>query len=156
MGQVDRAGELAFQARERLRVEDEAAGVRAVVPGLRDVLVVRRRLLKSWKIRKERDYISSPKRDGYRALHLIVDRWGLPIEVQLRTVPQDAWANAVENASREHGIAFKFGEGTERERFFFSALSEVIAGFEHGRLSADNMRVALSELPSLTIRDEDR
>jgi putative GTP pyrophosphokinase len=134
----------------------DIGGVRAVVPGLRDVLVVRRRLLKSWTIIKERDYVSEPKHDGYRALHLIVNRWGFPIEVQLRTMPQDSWANAVENAGRAQGLALKFGEGTERERYFFVALSEVIAGYEHADLSADNLRVALSELPSLTIRGEDR
>jgi len=134
----------------------DIGGVRAVVPGLRDVFVLRRRLLKSWTVIKERDYISTPKRDGYRALHLIVNRWGLPIEVQLRTMPQDSWANAVEIAGREHGIAFKFGEGGDRERFFFSGVSEVIAAYEHGDLSAENLRAALGELPSLTIRDRDR
>jgi putative GTP pyrophosphokinase len=140
-------------AREEGRVTQmhDIGGVRAVVPSLREVLAVRRRLLKSWTIRKERDYVSTPKRDGYRALHLIVDRWGLPIEVQLRTVLQDEWANAVEDAGRAQGVAFKFGQGTDRDKLLFSALSEVIAGFEHGDLSADNLQAALSELPSLTI-----
>jgi putative GTP pyrophosphokinase len=151
-------------ARERGNVTQmhDIGGVRAVVPVLRDVLVLRRRLLKSWTIIKERDYISDPKPAGYRALHLIVERRDLRIEVQLRTVPQDIWANAVENVGHEHGIALKFGKGSDRDRFLFSGLSEVIAGFEHGSLSEDNLRVAMDELPSLmlrdglTIRDKDR
>jgi putative GTP pyrophosphokinase len=143
-------GKLARHPGSVTRMHD-IGGVRAVVPSLRDVLVVRRRLLKSWTVRKERDYVSAPKRDGYRALHLIVDRWGLPIEVQLRTVLQDEWANAVEDAGRAQGVAFKFGHGSDRDKLVFSALSEVIAGFEHGDLSADNLQAAFSELPSLTI-----
>lgn len=129
----------------------DIGGVRAVVPGLREVLVLRRRLLKTWTITKERDYISNPKPDGYRALHLIADRWGFPIEVQVRTMLQDAWANAVEEAGRLRGVALKFGEGTNQQRFFFSTLSEIIAAYEHGGLSADNLQVALTELPSLTM-----
>lgn len=59
----------------------DVAGVRAVLPSLRHVYVVRRRLLKSWVIVRERDYIAEPKSSGYRALHLIVRRMGYPIEV---------------------------------------------------------------------------
>lgn len=129
----------------------DIGGVRAVVPSLSHILVVRRRLLKSWTIIRERDYVSGPKSSGYRALHVIVRRMGYPIEVQLRTVLQDEWANAVEDIGRAQGVAFKFGEGADRERFFFSMLSEVIAGYEHGGLSEDNLRVALSELPLLTM-----
>jgi ppGpp synthetase/RelA/SpoT-type nucleotidyltranferase len=43
------------------------------------VYIVRRRLLKSWVITRERNYIAQPKSSGYRALHLIVKRMGFPI-----------------------------------------------------------------------------
>jgi hypothetical protein len=59
----------------------DVGGVRAVLPNLRHIYVVRRRLLKSWVVIKERDYIAEPKSSGYRALHLIVRRMGFPIEV---------------------------------------------------------------------------
>jgi putative GTP pyrophosphokinase len=129
----------------------DIGGVRAVVPSLSHVLAVRRRLLKSWTIIRERDYVSEPKSSGYRALHLIVKRMEYPIEVQLRTVGQDIWANAVENAGRDYGIQFKFGEGDERADRLFEGMAEVIAAFDRGELSDDNLRVALSEMPSLTI-----
>jgi ppGpp synthetase/RelA/SpoT-type nucleotidyltranferase len=74
----------------------DIGGVRAVLPTQRHVYVVRRRLLKSWTIIRERDYIAAPKESGYRALHLIVRRHGYAIEVQLRTIWQDHWANVIE------------------------------------------------------------
>lgn len=42
----------------------DIGGVRAVLPSLRDVYVVRRRLLKSWVVIRERDYIAQPKSSG--------------------------------------------------------------------------------------------
>lgn len=113
----------------------DVGGVRAVVPGPPEVYRVRRRLLKSWTIVRERDYIASPKDDGYRALHLIVRRSGLPIEVQLRTRGQDMWANAIEQAGLQSGVQFKFGEGPEADRAMFANVAAVIAAVEEGKLS---------------------
>lgn len=85
-------------AREEGRVTQmhDIGGVRSVLPSLRQVQAVSRRLRKSWTIIRVRDYIAEPKDTGYRALHLIVKRSGYPIEVQLRTIAQDVWANQVE------------------------------------------------------------
>lgn len=113
----------------------DIGGVRAVVPSPAHVYRLRRRLLKSWTIIRERDYIASPKDDGYRGLHLIVHRSGLPIEVQLRTRGQDIWANAVEQAGLQTGVQFKFGEGPEADRTTFANVAAVIAGIEEGKLS---------------------
>jgi ppGpp synthetase/RelA/SpoT-type nucleotidyltranferase len=132
----------------------DIGGVRAVLPSLRHVYVVRRRLLKSWVIVKERDYIVAPKDTGYRALHLIVRRMGYPIEVQLRTIGQDIWANVVEEASREYGVDFKFGAGDERSRRVFVVMADLIASFDRAEMSPDDLRTALKELPSLTTERE--
>lgn len=113
----------------------DIGGVRAVMPSPPHVYRVRRRLLKSWTIVRERDYIARPKDDGYRALHLIVRRSGLPIEVQLRTRGQDIWANAIEQAGLQTGVQFKFGEGPESDRAMFANVAAVIAGIEQGELS---------------------
>lgn len=123
--------------RERGKVTQmqDIGGVRAVVPSPPHVYRVRRRLLKSWTIIRERDYIGSPKDDGYRALHLIVRRGGLPIEVQVRTRGQDIWANAIEQAGRQTGVQFKFGEGPETDRTMFANVAALIAGIEEGKLS---------------------
>lgn len=129
----------------------DIGGVRAVVPHRRHVYAVRRRLLKSWTIIRERDYIEQPKETGYRALHLIVKRKGYPIEVQLRTFAQDGWANVVEESGREFDQDFKFGAGDRRALALFSAMAESIAGVEEGKLSNDNLLAALKHLPRLPI-----
>jgi putative GTP pyrophosphokinase len=140
-------------AREQGRVTQmhDIGGVRALLPSLDHVYAVNRRLRKTWTIIRVRDYIAEPKASGYRALHLVVKRMGYPVEVQLRTMGQDVWANAVENAGRDYGIQFKFGEGDERAHRLFGGMAEAIAAFDRGELSDDNLRVALSEMPSLTL-----
>ena len=130
----------------------DIGGVRAVLPSLQHVYVVRRRLLKSWVIIRERDYITQPKSSGYRALHLIVRRMGFPIEVQLRTISQDVWANQVENTGRQVGLDLKFGAGNEHLDSIFLAMAELIARFDRAELSPDDLREGLRRLPSLTIR----
>ncbi len=130
----------------------DIGGVRAVLPSLRHVYVVRRRLLKSWGIVRERDYIADPKSSGYRALHLIVRRMGYPIEVQLRTVGQDAWANTVEETSRQVGVDLKFGAGDERLDSIFLTMAELFARFDRDELSRDDLLEGLRRLPSLTMR----
>jgi putative GTP pyrophosphokinase len=132
----------------------DIGGVRAVLPSLRDVYVVRRRLLKSWVVIRERDYIAQPKSSGYRALHLIVRRMGFPIEVQLRTIGQDVWANQVEETGRQLGLDLKFGAGDERLDCIFVAMGELIARFDRAELSPDELREGLRSLPSLTIRTQ--
>jgi len=46
-----------------------------------------------------RDYISDPRRSGYRGVHVIVGYDGRQIEVQLRTRVMHDWAIAVERLS---------------------------------------------------------
>jgi putative GTP pyrophosphokinase len=130
----------------------DIGGVRAVLPSQRHVYVVRRRLLKSWTIIRERDYVTTPKDSGYRALHLIVRRNGYPVEVQLRTVLQDAWANQVERDGRQIGVGLKFGAGDERLRGAFLRMANLIARFDRAELSPDDLREDLKRLPSLTVR----
>lgn len=143
-------GKLAREPGSVTRMHD-IGGVRAVLPTLRHLYAVRRRLLKSWSITKERDYIAKPKDSGYRALHLIVRRGGLPIEVQLRTVGQDAWANVVEETGREHGVDLKFGAGSARIHGVLLTMSDLIARFDRDELSAEQLRRELKELSSLTL-----
>ncbi|HEX5307474.1 MAG TPA: RelA/SpoT domain-containing protein [Solirubrobacteraceae bacterium] len=102
-------------AREQGRITQmhDMGGVRTVLPSLGHLHAVGRRLRKTWTIIRVRDYVAEPKSSGYRALHLIVRRRGLPIEVQLRAFVQDVWANVVENQGRESGVGFKFGKGQQ-------------------------------------------
>lgn len=99
-------------SREQGRITQmhDIGGVRAVLPSLHHVYAVRRRLVKTWTIIRERDYIAQPKGSGYRALHLIVRSSTRPIEVQLRTLAQDHWANEVEDRGSSSAAAMLHSE----------------------------------------------
>ncbi len=123
----------------------DIGGVRAVLPSLHHVYALDRRLRKSWTVIKVRDYIADPKTSGYRALHLIVRRSGYPIEVQLRTVRQHAWANLVEEDGREMGVGLKFGAGAAEVHAYYVAVSEALALIDRGERAPDELKAAIIE-----------
>jgi ppGpp synthetase/RelA/SpoT-type nucleotidyltranferase len=47
---------------------------------------------------------------GYRAVHVVVFEAGLPVEVQVRTELQDAWAQAYERLADRWGRGIRYGE----------------------------------------------
>ena len=123
----------------------DIGGVRALLPSLSHVYAVSRRLRKSWTVIKVRDYIAEPKPSGYRALHLIVHRNGYPIEVQLRTVRQDAWANQVEGDGRQIGVGLKFGAGAAEIHAYYVAMSDAFAFMDRGERPPDELVATLNE-----------
>jgi hypothetical protein len=104
---------------------NDIGGVRARLPSVEKVQAVSRRLRKTWTIVATRDYLSEPKPSGYRAIHHDVRRDGRVIEVQLRTIRQDAWANQVEDDGRALGTGYKFGFGREDVHAYYRIMSEV-------------------------------
>lgn len=118
----------------------DIGGVRALLPSIDHVYAVSRRLRKTWTIIRVRDYIAEPKSSGYRALHLIVKRMSYPIEVQLRTEAQDAWANLVENYGRETGIGLKFGAGDADTQERFVAIADVLARLDSGDVTLEDLQ----------------
>lgn len=82
---------------------------------------------------KEKDYINTPKSNGYRSYHLIL---GVPIyymdgmeyypvEIQFRTISMDFWA------AMEHRICYKNQPFSEMEmRSAFRQYSEILEGME--------------------------
>ena len=90
----------------------DAVGVRLVCPFIQDIdrtaeLI---RAIPGVQIQTEKDYIRSPKPNGYRSYHMILSmplrflgnsqktEW---LEVQLRTIAMDCWANI------EHQLKYK-------------------------------------------------
>jgi ppGpp synthetase/RelA/SpoT-type nucleotidyltranferase len=134
--------------REQGRVTQmqDVGGVRVLLPSLRHVYALSRRLRKTWTIIRVRDYIAEPKSSGYRALHLIVQRNGFAIEVQLRTIMQDIWANIVEEQGRELAVGFKFGAGAADIHAAFVVASETLARFDRGELSLEELPDALKSM----------
>ena len=89
----------------------DIAGIRVICSYVQDVYTVANLLTSQddVKLLRVRDYIQSPKANGYRSLHLIVEipvflqegRIPVPVEVQIRTIAMDFWA------SLEHSMRYK-------------------------------------------------
>ena len=113
----------------------DIAGIRVVCYFEQDI----RHLVSSLKkqsdliIIREKDYITTPKPNGYRSFHMIV---GVPIyymdsmdyypvEIQFRTISMDLWA------AMEHRICYKNQPFNELEmRSAFRQYSEILEGME--------------------------
>ena len=89
----------------------DIAGIRVICSYLQDVYAVADLLTSQDDVHvvKVRDYIKSPKSNGYRSLHLVVEvpvylsegRLAVPVEVQIRTIAMDFWATL------EHSLRYK-------------------------------------------------
>ena len=89
----------------------DIAGIRVVCPYIKDVYLIRDRLMAQDDIyiMEIKDYISKPKENGYRSLHMIIripvyfmnKKQMVPVELQIRTLAMDLWA------SLEHDIKYK-------------------------------------------------
>lgn len=113
----------------QLNTMEDIAGVRSVLMNQRQVDAVRRCLEKAprWNIRRVRDYVANPKPDGYRAIHVIVEKDGCYVEIQLRTPWQDSWAQSVEQDTRRLRQGLKFGRGPDDLRDYYRMVSELFA-----------------------------
>ena len=89
----------------------DIAGVRVICCYVDDIFRIAEALLSQDDVSlvEKKDYIASPKENGYRSLHIVVDlpvylsegKVFVPVEIQIRTVAMDFWA------SLEHGIRYK-------------------------------------------------
>ena len=102
------------------------------------------------------DYAKSPatkdRRDapshGYRAVHVIVYPDGLPVEVQVRTELQDAWAQAAETLGDRWGRGLRYGsppDEPERRVVVRPATSDLAAGDDLTRRQAVMLLIATSD-----------
>jgi putative GTP pyrophosphokinase len=115
---------------------EDIGGVRAVLANGPELERVRHRVMRNWRtqlLREPRNYIDQPKDIGYRAVHLVVERDGRAVEVQLRTRGQQQWADAVETADARLSLTLKDGVGPPEMVEYFAAAGEVIFLREYGR-----------------------
>ncbi len=94
-----------------------------------------------------KDYITAPKSDGYRSLHLVYEYKsdkpgkrefnGLRVEVQIRSKLQHLWATAVETAGFFTRQAIKSSEGSPDWNGFFKLVSSAFAKIEKSPVIAD-------------------
>ena len=99
----------------------DIAGIRVVCSYIKDVYLIRDRLMAQddVMIMQIKDYIETPKENGYRSLHIVIrvpvyfmnKKQLVPVELQIRTLAMDLWA------SLEHDIKYKCLYQTETENF---------------------------------------
>ena len=128
----------------KLSQMQDIAGCRAVMPNV----FLAKKLYKEEYIKgdlkhkrvNEKDYITYPKEDGYRSIHLIYrynsdkkgkkDYNGLLIEVQIRSKLQHLWATAIETVDFFTRQAIKSSEGQKEWMDFFRLVSSAFALIE--------------------------
>ncbi len=118
----------------RLASMADIGGVRALCDTQGQADTLHGKLTELLDVARVRDWARSPRATGYRGIHLHARHGGRVIEIQLRTVVQDAWANLVEEESRDSGIDYKGGQGGEDVLDFFRLAGEMYRVIETGDL----------------------
>jgi putative GTP pyrophosphokinase len=142
---VTMIGKLNRESGMKLARMEDIAGVRVRLPDLQRLQAVSRRLRKTWMVHRVRDYIEKPKDSGYRAQHLIVKRKDRLVEVQLRTVRQDTWANQVEDDGRQLAVAFKFGEGDDDVHAYYRVVAEAFSVLDRDAELSSKLKADINE-----------
>jgi len=119
----------------QLSTMQDIAGCRLILKDMADLNRILKILTNSAKVFSIRnDYIKEPKSDGYRSIHLVgnftangIER---PIELQIRTKVQHAWATAVEIVDLFTKQFLKHNQGEENWKKFFLHSSKMLGYFE--------------------------
>lgn len=109
----------------------DIGGIRVVCSYINDIYAIANMLKQQDDILtvREKDYISKPKKNGYRSYHLIVaipvflssEKQIIPVEIQMRTIAMDFWA------SLEHQLRYKTeAQVTESTRTRLTNIAEDI------------------------------
>ena len=131
----------------------DVAGIRVICNYIDDIYSIADALLGQDDVRliEKKDYISSPKENGYRSLHLIVSipvflaksRKEVMVEVQIRTIAMDFWA------SLEHQIKYKKDIPDEEEILRqLKACADVIAATDNDMLSIRERIESAEDVPT--------
>lgn len=107
----------------------DLGGCRAIFGTLEEVdeaaRLVRTYGANRWQIHHTDDYRQAGRSDTrYRALHIVVVRAERLIEIQLRTMRQHAWAEAVERVDALTDYHVKEGQGPEEFKDYFFLASD--------------------------------
>ena len=117
------------------RLED-IAGCRVVLPTITEQQQVLDSIRRTWDVVRERDYQATP-RDGYRARHIVVRAQGRPVEVQVRTLWEDMWANASEALAKSIDPEIKYGGGPPDVRRALDDASVLCEGLDAAAVRRD-------------------
>lgn len=117
----------------------DLGGCRFIVPTVKEVYSYAEKYDNSRKrhiFQEKYDYISEPKKSGYRSLHMVYKYYSdtndtynrnMLIEIQYRTHLQHLWATAVETMGLFTKEAIKSGQGSDDIKRFFVLISSLFA-----------------------------
>lgn len=137
----------------RLSQLQDIGGLRIIVPTNADVDRLLRFLqdrVKShghFNVDRVTDYREKGRdKTGYRALHLILARGGLSLELQIRSRVQHYWAESIERTSVIYGYHLKEEEGDAIVLQYFRCLSDAFYELEAGRQPSAALRLEIHAL----------
>lgn len=100
-----------------------------------------------FNLKKITDYRVLGRDDsGYRALHYIMSRNGLGLELQIRSKVQHYWAESIERTSVVYGNHLKEGEGDASVIAYFKILSDIFHEIEAGREPSPRQKTDLDQM----------
>lgn len=137
----------------RLTQLQDIGGCRIIVDNNKDVDKLHQYLLERVKNQKNielfrtTDYREKGRDDtGYRALHLILNRTGKKLELQVRSKIQHYWAESIERTSVIYGYHLKEQEGDVSVIQYFKKLSDIFYEMEAGREPTSVQKLEIDRL----------
>lgn len=138
----------------RLTQMQDIAGCRLVVPDIPAEDMVVARLMQLFDDAVVIDRRGEPSY-GYRAVHVIVERDGRLIEIQIRTSLQHRWAELSEKMSDVVDPTIKYGGGDTKARHVLNTASEAVEKIETLEKQITNAFPMISSNPELAeVRQE--
>ncbi|MCS6266676.1 MAG: hypothetical protein H2174_03825 [Vampirovibrio sp.] len=141
----------------------DIGGLRVILPSIGDVEIYTKNLLarsKKIKIKGMKNYIASPKEDGYRGIHYILELENnatdvvpfptLLVELQVRTQVQHIWATGVEIAAIINNKNYKTGDWDADWKESFILLSHLCALLETMDKNIDTFGVDFDNIKKST------
>jgi ppGpp synthetase/RelA/SpoT-type nucleotidyltranferase len=101
----------------------------------------------SFAVKRVTDYREKGRDEtGYRSAHLLLERDGRSLELQVRSRIQHYWAESIERTSVIYGQHLKEQEGDPAVIAYFKQLSDVFYEIESGRDPSVQAKVALDRM----------
>jgi len=99
------------------------------------------------KVVKMTDYRGEGREDsGYRAYHVVLDKEGYKMELQIRSRIQHYWAETIERTSVVYGHYLKELDGDPLVIQYFKTLSDLFSEIESGRKPDAALKTKVEEL----------
>jgi putative GTP pyrophosphokinase len=128
----------------------DIAGCRVVIA----TIVQQDRLVESLKTNFPRASVADRRENpshGYRAVHVIAETHGKPIEIQVRSALQHLWAELSEKSADILDPTIKYGGGPELWREFLTVSATSVASYEKDELHYCGLMLLAEKIPNAKV-----